>query len=64
MSKNLTPFGGGMKQCAGADYVRASMTIFLHVLVTKYRYIYIYVYTGMKFVIEEFQSNDSIVIRN
>ncbi|KAI3446076.1 hypothetical protein Pfo_002741 [Paulownia fortunei] len=36
--KNLTPFGGGIKQCAGADYARASMSIFIHVLVSKYRW--------------------------
>ncbi|KAG8368270.1 hypothetical protein BUALT_Bualt15G0027800 [Buddleja alternifolia] len=38
MYKNLKPFGGGIKQCAGADYARASMSIVLHVLVTKYRW--------------------------
>ncbi|PIN25749.1 Cytochrome P450 CYP4/CYP19/CYP26 subfamily [Handroanthus impetiginosus] len=38
ISKNLRPFGGGIKQCAGADYSRASMSIFLHLLVTKYRW--------------------------
>ncbi|KAG8368273.1 hypothetical protein BUALT_Bualt15G0028100 [Buddleja alternifolia] len=38
ISKNLKPFGGGIKQCAGADYARASMSVFLHILVTKYRW--------------------------
>ncbi|XP_038875842.1 cucurbitadienol 11-hydroxylase-like [Benincasa hispida] len=36
ISKNLQPFGGGTRQCAGADYTRVFMAIFLHVLVTKY----------------------------
>ncbi|KAH6789333.1 hypothetical protein C2S51_004339 [Perilla frutescens var. frutescens] len=36
--KNLTPFGEGKKQCAGADFSRAAMCIFLHVLVSKYRW--------------------------
>ncbi|GFQ00951.1 cytochrome p450 87a3 [Phtheirospermum japonicum] len=38
VSKNLKPFGGGIKQCAGADFTRVSMAIFFHVLVTKYRW--------------------------
>ncbi|CAL5377951.1 unnamed protein product [Camellia sinensis] len=38
ISKNFMPFGGGMRQCAGADYARAFACIFLHVLVTKYRW--------------------------
>ncbi|KAL3813968.1 hypothetical protein ACJIZ3_015236 [Penstemon smallii] len=37
ISKNLKPFGGGIKQCAGADFSRATMCVFLHVLVTKYK---------------------------
>ncbi|CAL5377955.1 unnamed protein product [Camellia sinensis] len=36
ISKNFMPFGGGMRQCAGADYARAFACTFLHVLVTKY----------------------------
>lgn len=36
--KNLTPFGEGKKQCAGSDFAKASMCIFLHVLVSKYRF--------------------------
>ncbi|XP_050210353.1 cucurbitadienol 11-hydroxylase-like [Mercurialis annua] len=39
ISKNFTPFGGGgMRQCVGADYTRVTMTLFLHVLVTKYKW--------------------------
>nr|AEM42983.1 cytochrome P450 [Siraitia grosvenorii] len=38
ISKNLQPFGGGARQCAGADYSRVFMAIFLHTLVTKYRW--------------------------
>ncbi|KAK6136807.1 hypothetical protein DH2020_029455 [Rehmannia glutinosa] len=38
MSKNLKPFGGGINQCSGADFSRAAIAIFLHVLVTKYRW--------------------------
>ncbi|THG03030.1 hypothetical protein TEA_026247 [Camellia sinensis var. sinensis] len=36
ISKNFMPFGGGVRQCAGADYARAFVCTFLHVLVTKY----------------------------
>ncbi|XP_047318341.1 cucurbitadienol 11-hydroxylase-like [Impatiens glandulifera] len=39
ISKNFMPFGGGMRQCAGADFTRAFMTIFFHVLVTKYSWV-------------------------
>ncbi|CAL9022959.1 unnamed protein product [Prunus brigantina] len=38
VSKNFMPFGGGMRQCAGAEYSRVFLATFLHVLVTKYRY--------------------------
>ncbi|KAL5560850.1 hypothetical protein UlMin_037061 [Ulmus minor] len=38
VSKNFTPFGGGMRQCAGAEFTRAFAATFLHVLVTKYRW--------------------------
>ncbi|XP_010024953.3 cucurbitadienol 11-hydroxylase [Eucalyptus grandis] len=38
MLKNFMPFGSGMKQCAGAEYVRALLSTFLHILVTKYRW--------------------------
>ncbi|KAL4616424.1 hypothetical protein ACB092_07G198200 [Castanea dentata] len=39
LSKNFMPFGGGIRQCAGAEYTKTFMAIFLHVLVTKYRWI-------------------------
>ncbi|KAG6709158.1 hypothetical protein I3842_06G117800 [Carya illinoinensis] len=38
MSKNFMPFGGGIRPCAGADYSKAFLATFLHVLVTKYRW--------------------------
>ncbi|PSS30727.1 Cytochrome P450 87A3 like [Actinidia chinensis var. chinensis] len=38
ISKNFMPFGGGMRQCAGAEFTRAFMATFFHVLVTKYRW--------------------------
>ncbi|XP_041014456.1 cucurbitadienol 11-hydroxylase-like isoform X2 [Juglans microcarpa x Juglans regia] len=38
MSKNFMPFGGGIRVCAGADYSKAFMATFLHVMVTKYRW--------------------------
>nr|POE97209.1 cytochrome p450 87a3 [Quercus suber] len=38
MSKNFMPFREGMKQCAGAEYTRVFIAVFLHVLVTKYRW--------------------------
>ncbi|KAI6692739.1 hypothetical protein NL676_020449 [Syzygium grande] len=38
MLKNFMPFGSGMKQCAGAEYARAFLSTFLHVLVMKYRW--------------------------
>ena len=37
VSKNFVPFGRGIRQCAGAEYTKAFMATFLHVLVTKYR---------------------------
>uniref|UniRef100_A0A2N9G587 Cytochrome P450 n=1 Tax=Fagus sylvatica TaxID=28930 RepID=A0A2N9G587_FAGSY len=37
VSKNFMPFGGGIRQCAGAEYSKMFMATFLHVLVTKYR---------------------------
>ncbi|KAK3421153.1 hypothetical protein EUGRSUZ_G01855 [Eucalyptus grandis] len=36
--KNFTPFGGGMRQCVGAEYTRVFLCAFLHVLVTKFRW--------------------------
>ncbi|KAK9286242.1 hypothetical protein L1049_014628 [Liquidambar formosana] len=38
ISNNFMPFGGGMRQCAGADYSKVFMAAFFHVLVTKYRW--------------------------
>ncbi|KAK9944352.1 hypothetical protein M0R45_009925 [Rubus argutus] len=38
ISKNLMPFGGGTRQCAGSEYSRAFLATFLHVLVTKCRW--------------------------
>ncbi|XP_057493602.1 beta-amyrin 16-alpha-hydroxylase CYP87D16-like [Actinidia eriantha] len=38
ISNNFMPFGGGIRQCAGADYSRAFVATFLHVLVSKYRW--------------------------
>ncbi|PON78488.1 Cytochrome P450, E-class, group I [Trema orientale] len=38
ISKNFMPFGGGNRQCAGAEYSRVFMATFFHVLVTKYRW--------------------------
>ncbi|CAA7032567.1 unnamed protein product [Microthlaspi erraticum] len=35
-SKTLMVFGGGMRQCVGADFLRLQMTVFLHHLVTTY----------------------------
>lgn len=37
IAKNFMPFGGGTRQCAGAEFAKVLMSIFLHVLVTKYR---------------------------
>ncbi|XP_062080292.1 cucurbitadienol 11-hydroxylase-like [Humulus lupulus] len=38
VSYNFMPFGRGVRQCPGADYTKAVMATFLHVLLTKYRY--------------------------
>ncbi|KAB1203549.1 Cytochrome P450 87A3 [Morella rubra] len=37
-AKNFIPFGAGMTSCAGADFSKVLMGVFLHVLVTKYRW--------------------------
>ncbi|XP_050206030.1 cytochrome P450 87A3-like [Mercurialis annua] len=37
-SKNFMVFGGGLRLCAGADFVKLQMAVFLHHLVTKYRW--------------------------
>ncbi|GAB4838628.1 hypothetical protein Ancab_028173 [Ancistrocladus abbreviatus] len=36
ISKNFMPFGGGTRQCAGAELAKALIITFLHVLLTKY----------------------------
>ncbi|KAL6654806.1 hypothetical protein ACP70R_008271 [Stipagrostis hirtigluma subsp. patula] len=38
-NRNFMPFGGGIRLCAGADYSKLVISLFLHVLVTKYRWI-------------------------
>ncbi|KAJ6948497.1 hypothetical protein NC651_002740 [Populus alba x Populus x berolinensis] len=38
LSKSFMPFGGGTRQCAGAEFSKVYMAAFLHILVTKYRY--------------------------
>ncbi|XP_021773624.1 cytochrome P450 87A3-like [Chenopodium quinoa] len=38
IAKNFMPFGGGTRQCAGAEFAKVLMTIFLHNLVTNYRW--------------------------
>ncbi|KAM5562735.1 cucurbitadienol 11-hydroxylase-like [Rosa sericea] len=35
-SKIFMPFGGGLRQCAGAEYSRVFLATFLHVFVTKF----------------------------
>ncbi|KAE8674603.1 Detected protein of unknown function [Hibiscus syriacus] len=37
-AKNLMAFGGGGRTCAGAEFSKVLMAVFLHVLVTKYRW--------------------------
>ncbi|CAL5345329.1 unnamed protein product [Camellia sinensis] len=37
-SKNFMPFGGGTRQCAGAESAKSFFAIFLHVLVSEYRW--------------------------
>ncbi|KDP24727.1 hypothetical protein JCGZ_25328 [Jatropha curcas] len=37
ISKNFSPFGGGTRQCVGAEYSRLVIALFLHLLITKYR---------------------------
>ncbi|PSS04897.1 Cytochrome P450 87A3 like [Actinidia chinensis var. chinensis] len=37
-SKNFMPFGGGTRQCAGAELAKAFFATFLHVLISKYRW--------------------------
>ncbi|KAK9219885.1 hypothetical protein WN943_008532 [Citrus x changshan-huyou] len=35
-AKNFIPFGGGIRQCPGAEFSQVLMTLFLNVLATKY----------------------------
>ncbi|XP_057970231.1 beta-amyrin 16-alpha-hydroxylase CYP87D16-like [Malania oleifera] len=37
-AKNFIPFGGGSRACAGAEFSRVLMAVFLHVFVTNYRW--------------------------
>lgn len=37
VARDFMPFGKGTRQCAGAEFSRVFVAIFLHVLVTKYR---------------------------
>ncbi|XVF35837.1 hypothetical protein REPUB_Repub19eG0005400 [Reevesia pubescens] len=37
-AKNLMAFGGGNRACAGAEFSKVLMAVFLHVLLTKYRW--------------------------
>ncbi|CAF1860875.1 unnamed protein product [Brassica napus] len=39
VSKTLMVFGGGTRQCVGADFARLQMTVFLHHLVTTYDFL-------------------------
>jgi cytochrome P450 len=36
--RNFMPFGGGIRLCLGAEFGKLFISLFLHVLVTKYRY--------------------------
>ncbi|XP_028125785.1 cytochrome P450 87A3-like [Camellia sinensis] len=37
-SKNFMPFGGGIRQCAGAELAKALFATFLHVLLREYKW--------------------------
>ncbi|WZY89499.1 hypothetical protein YC2023_046234 [Brassica napus] len=39
VTKTLMVFGGGTRQCVGADFARLQMTVFLHHLVTTYDFL-------------------------
>ncbi|XVF00776.1 hypothetical protein REPUB_Repub04eG0030500 [Reevesia pubescens] len=39
ISKHYMPFGSGIKHCAGSEYTKLFLAIFIHVLVTKHRWI-------------------------
>ncbi|RZC72219.1 hypothetical protein C5167_035636 [Papaver somniferum] len=36
MGKSFIPFGGGKRNCAGTEFTKVLMSVFLHVLVTKF----------------------------
>ncbi|KAJ6310162.1 hypothetical protein OIU76_014980 [Salix suchowensis] len=38
ISKNFMPFGGGTRQCAGAEYSKLVLSTFLHIWVTRFRF--------------------------
>nr|UAK14950.1 cytochrome P450 70815v2 [Iberis amara] len=38
VSKTFMAFGGGIRQCAGADFARLQISLFLHYLVTNYNF--------------------------
>ncbi|OWM68303.1 hypothetical protein CDL15_Pgr004785 [Punica granatum] len=37
VAKSFIPFGGGARMCAGADFTKAFIAVFLHHLISKYR---------------------------
>ncbi|KAL6654087.1 hypothetical protein ACP70R_007552 [Stipagrostis hirtigluma subsp. patula] len=37
--RNFIPFGGGIRLCLGAEFSKLFISLFLHVLVTKYRWV-------------------------
>ncbi|XP_026427830.1 cytochrome P450 87A3-like isoform X1 [Papaver somniferum] len=39
MGKSFIPYGGGKRNCAGTEFFKVLMSVFLHVLVTKYSWI-------------------------
>ncbi|KAI3996152.1 hypothetical protein MKX01_031506 [Papaver californicum] len=38
VGKSFIPFGGGKRNCAGTEFTKVLMSVFFHVLVTKFRY--------------------------
>ncbi|OVA07938.1 Cytochrome P450 [Macleaya cordata] len=38
IAKSFIPFGGGARNCAGAEFSKVLMSVFMHVLVTKFRW--------------------------
>ncbi|KAI3875929.1 hypothetical protein MKW92_030498 [Papaver armeniacum] len=39
IGKNFIPFGGGKRNCAGTEFTKVLMSVFFHVLVTKFSWI-------------------------